>query len=784
MHKGAALVLLLLLLPVSGGAEDVWEAQVNQRNGFDLARYGDFVYLATAGGVLRLDVRTGALVPILPLDGLASVNVRCTAADRRGNKWFGHGDPDLGVSLLDSAGSWSLISSFEGLQLGAGKKVNTIHAVGDSVWIGTESGATLFESRVRRIILSQEKEGIVSDDIRAILSVDGKIWLGTNLGLSVYSAGTVRNYTVETDSLPAPEVLSLAVDSRGRIWGGTTRGVFRVETGEVTIPLEYSLLRSRRIRSIAFQDSLGADIPWFATDNGPYRKLARKANRETGTEMGDPEDVMKILVDRTGDIWLANNQRWLFRWVETADGWREYTQRGTIPFNHIGDIAVDWSGFAWCPLVGNVEGSGNSPGSRMMVYDGLTWTAVGRTALDDQHAAVASVAIDSLGNRWFGVRAGGIIPLGTLLKVDRAAGTALAAGDIQYFSIDAPDFAAENRAVYNVEVSPDNTKWVAVTLEGFAALDALENRTAWGGWSHENGCLGFEGSSLPVSAIDVSFGADGRVWCALEKNYAASIDFGGTLTNQTDDDCDRYGTANSPLPTNVLYTVRVGPAGRVWFGTQGGLARHDPSSGQWKVYTAQNTGGGLPDNRVRAIAFDRHGNTWAGTFGGGVGVLLQDGETWLEPWTIQSNQRRGSGLTSNEITSLFVRVNDEDEEEIWMATWGGGIIRFVKDWSDRPVIGEPAGILPVLPYPNPYRQGEETADVIRFANVPVGSALAIYDLSGVLVRTIEGRETAQADDPAWDLRNEAKIVVASGVYLFLVKKDGGVLHSGKLAFLR
>ncbi|RPJ40669.1 MAG: hypothetical protein EHM19_13295, partial [Candidatus Latescibacterota bacterium] len=74
-------LILLALLPAvlaaqPAAGEDVWDVHVNLRNGFDLARDGRYLYLATGGGVLRLDTQTSALVPILPLDGLASVDVR------------------------------------------------------------------------------------------------------------------------------------------------------------------------------------------------------------------------------------------------------------------------------------------------------------------------------------------------------------------------------------------------------------------------------------------------------------------------------------------------------------------------------------------------------------------------------------------------------------------------------------------------------------------------------------------------------------------------------------
>jgi len=236
------------------------------------------------------------------------------------------------------------------------------------------------------------------------------------------------------------------------------------------------------------------------------------------------------------------------------------------------------------------------------------------------------------------------------------------------------------------------------------------------------------------------------------------------------------------MPVNQ-FTVRVDRQGKVWYGSEGGLSRYDPSTAAWRTYTESNTGGGLPDNRVRAIAFDSRGNTWAGTFGGGLGLLLSDGETWLEPYTVESNQRRGSGLTTNDITSLFCRVNDEDEEELWIGTWGGGLIRFVKDWT---VIQPPEDgdeMLPITAYPNPFRDGDADAG-IAFANVPIGSTIEIYSLAGDRIRTIDGPTSEEAPDPAWDLLNERSVVVAGGVYLFLVKSGGDVLHSGKIAYLR
>ena len=724
------------------------------------------------------------MTQILPVDGLASVDVRSVAIDKSGNKWFGHGDPDLGVSMLRADGTWSQVGSFEGLQLDPGKKVNTLFALGDSVWIGTESGATLFIGGEREIIVSQEKEGIVSDQINAVLAHGSDVWFGTAQGLSRFSSGTVRNYTIAGDSLPASEVTCLAVDDEGTIWGGSSRGYFLVVNGEVEVP-EFSELSALRIRSIAFEDDAGGQVPWFATDDGPYRETERKANKESGVPIGNPEQSMAVVVDDEGDIWLANGNRWVFRWIENADGWEDFTQSGNVQSNFISDIAVDWGGLVWCPLVGNLEGDQASPGRRMMIWDKAlgVWNAIGSAVLADTFALVSQVAIDSVGNRWFGVRRGGNTGRGSLLKIDRNVGSTVGADDIQYFQVNAPGFTPNQRAIYGLSIGPDNTKWLAITSEGVAALDPEENRDAWGGYSDETAtCIPSENPS----AIDVTVAPNGVVWIALERSSAASIDYNGTLTDPTDDICTHYSSSDTPLPSNALFAVRADHLGRIWFGTQGGLAMLIPASDTWKVFTEQNTGGGLRDSRCRAIDFDDAGNIWVGTFGGGLSVLKPDLENWYEPWTIQDNLRRESGMTSNSIMALDIVRNESNEEEVWIATWGGGAIRFVPDLSDpdTPIEPGPDESPPISVYPNPYRAGEESADFVSFANVPIGGSIEIFTLTGERIRSLEGPTGAEEDDPVWDLRNEESVIVASGIYLYLVKKNGEVYHRGKVAYVR
>jgi len=60
-----------------------------------------------------------------------------------------------------------------------------------------------------------------------------------------------------------------------------------------------------------------------------------------------------------------------------------------------------------------------------------------------------------------------------------------------------------------------------------------------------------------------------------------------------------YNTANSGLPSNVIYSLAVDGQSSLWIGTDNGLARFDGED--WWIYTTDNSG--LPSNQL--VAFNR-----------------------------------------------------------------------------------------------------------------------------------------------------------------------------------
>ncbi|MEM6327159.1 MAG: T9SS type A sorting domain-containing protein, partial [Bacteroidota bacterium] len=91
--------------------------------------------------------------------------------------------------------------------------------------------------------------------------------------------------------------------------------------------------------------------------------------------------------------------------------------------------------------------------------------------------------------------------------------------------------------------------------------------------------------------------------------------------------------------------------------------------------------------------------------------------------------------------------------------------------------------------PNPYRGVAEyetasSQNIARFVNLPAQATIRVFTLSGTLIRTLE-KTNASMTTIDWDLRTEAALPVASGIYLIHVEardSNGTVIGERVLKF--
>jgi hypothetical protein len=106
-------------------------------------------------------------------------------------------------------------------------------------------------------------------------------------------------------------------------------------------------------------------------------------------------------------------------------------------------------------------------------------------------------------------------------------------------------------------------------------------------------------------------------------------------------------------------------------------------------------------------------------------------------------------------------------------------VQFKLDRIADPVDG-PAATFRV--FPNPFIVGEGS-NFVTFDELRGGSTVGLYTLNGEMVRMLStlGETGTQIE---WDTLNSRGEEVASGVYFYVVRQNGGDYGHGKLAIIR
>jgi ligand-binding sensor domain-containing protein len=112
------------------------------------------------------------------------------------------------------------------------------------------------------------------------------------------------------------------------------------------------------------------------------------------------------------------------------------------------------------------------------------------------------------------------------------------------------------------------------------------------------------------------------------------------------------------LTTRTILDVEVDSQGAIWFGSEGGLIKWHQNT--WSIFTTANSP--LPTNIVRSLKADKPG-IWIGTYNG---VIYYDGKTW------KTFDQLNATLPEKKIMAIEI----DQRGNKWFGTWGKGIVRF------------------------------------------------------------------------------------------------------------
>ncbi len=213
------------------------------------------------------------------------------------------------------------------------------------VWIGTSSGAALFDPARRTATFlptdPSGRNGLADPHVRALaLARDGALWIGTTrAGLSRYDPATGQWKTwrqVATEGvaggLSDDRVLALRQDHLGRLWAGNMTGLNLVDSASGQVRVFHSdaadphSLPANLVRAI--HETTDGEL-WIGTQAGLGR-LDRLDDTRARFSRWLPGDglpsgtVYAIADDRMGRLWLSTN-RGIASFDRTTETFRSFT---------------------------------------------------------------------------------------------------------------------------------------------------------------------------------------------------------------------------------------------------------------------------------------------------------------------------------------------------------------------------------------------------------------------------------------------------------------------------
>ncbi|WBS02069.1 diguanylate cyclase [Pseudoduganella sp. SL102] len=178
---------------------------------------------------------------------------------------------------------------------------------------------------------------------------------------------------------------------------------------------------------------------------------------------------------------------------------------------------------------------------------------------------------------------------------------------------------------------------------------------------------------------------------------------------------NRAGDPKS-LPHDRVSTLHEDRQGRIWAGTQNGLALFNPASNDFTVYVApQGPKGASSANRgiIKQIISDGKDGMWLASWGG-----LQHFDPATGKFTVhQHDAQRPGSLASNDVNALA----RDAKGGLWVATWPGGL-----DYLP------PGGSEFVHHHVDPAGQTDPRTNIVRALQFDGDGALWIGTESGVL----------------------------------------------------
>jgi len=341
-----------------------------------------------------------------------------------------------------------------------------------------------------------------------------------------------------------------------------------------------------------------------------------------------------------------------FSSVIYSQSFTNYTTSDGLVNDTVNCIAIDQLGNKWFGTAAGIS-----------KFDGNNWTTY-TTNGNFINDAISCIAVDLQNNVWFG-------GMGGVLKFD----------GVNWILFSAPN-PLLNEGVRDIVADKQGNIWIGVN-GGLSKFDGV----TWTNFTIANGL-----TNNSVSAIAVDNNND--LWIGT---------YMGGVSHYNGNSFVNYSTSTSLIPHNYVEDICIDSFGNKWFTTLMGLVKFDGSQMIIYDYIAI----GSTSNYMNAVAGDSKGNIFLSVVPHN-SFFKYDGTNWIQYTT-------SDGLAHDWVDEIVVDNNDN----VWLATKGG-----VSVFNNSSDILENKLDFSILVYPNP------NFGLLNLKNVKQNSKVIIYDLLG------------------------------------------------------
>lgn len=549
-------ILALVLAPLVSFAQEIrlsnWQtiSSLYTVRSMDVDASG-VCWAATTGGVVRFDPKDRSIVEYRNVGALQSLDCSSIYCDRRSNDVY-VGQVNGAIDVLRSDGTWSNIRDIRRATQYPRRSILAFTQLGDTLFIATEFGFVLWDSRKEIFIATVDRIGTLEENspVRSVVLHNDSIWVATNKGLAIAP--------LNVQTLRLPSVWRILGKDEGL--DALDLSSCRSNGSDLVVTTARSLYSWRAGRFQKLIEST-EDINGLANIAGTWEvSTATSIISQTATRKIRVAGVIKGFVAGAagGQILRLLSVESLGFGLVTSDDTVELAPIRCPSSNQFADLSIDTRGNLWVATDDN-PGRGFG-GQGVSWFDGNTWRTISTSneplLKSNNCYRVASV---SDGSTWVGTWGRGALrctPVDTGLVVERYSfeNSSLCgvSGDSTYV------------LVSGAEIDRYGRTWL---LNEQAANQLLAVRAA-GQWVSKANCSNSRENVVRHMAIDLN----GTVWLGGHQGLGL-IAYNDRNTARTDDDlCNKLMSSNSQLPDNAISALAVDLNGALWVGTAKGLA--------------------------------------------------------------------------------------------------------------------------------------------------------------------------------------------------------------------